>query len=596
MSFDSINSKPIHFFDVPEIKSLKTSFAYNFFASNESIDESGSEAINGNLSKRFLRKGTVDTQNLNSRTPRYVKLEFAIGDTKKKMMSQKGSKTALTATLKEVLAALNKGQIITEDDIAVLRYNTETIGNSSLDVDLQNFMRIVLNKYMPDESSVQDAIISFSQTTGVSSDFISKKMVPPSLNARPQGQQFSDFATDEKKIKASAHFNVSYAPFMMRRAIESGNVLEMSELLSRYSQAVAGYKDSTDLMVTEDEDVFDLPAVSAEKANGTFVPEGNVVGVMFQKYRVFNGKKYPMPAVFSIGDSPTFAYDSKVAYGQTYEYIASTLAKFKIPVTTIDGRQYSQIIFVASKPSAPVQVTITEDRSPEPPQDINYRYEYDSESLYITWSPPVNPQRDVKYFQVFRRSTVDEPFELIAHLDFDDSAVRTSLQEDIDESLILSYSYMPTYFIDNDFDRDSSYIYALVSVDARQNSSLYSTQVRVSFDTQRNKVKKELVSYAGAPKQYPNWMLKENFFVDSMKDSSHSQVHIYFNPEAYTVVRGSGETFPAFYSTTIDPLSKYVFQFINTDRLLERKFEVKIDDTNFKEDQSASAGSGEDKQ
>ena len=168
--------------------------------------------------------------------------------------------------------------------------------------------------------------------------------------------------------------------------------------------------------------------------------------------------------------------------------------------------------------------------------------------------------------------------------------MRTSLQEDIDEGLVVSYSYMPTFFIDSDFDRDSSYIYALVSVDARQNSSVYSTQVRVSFDVQSNKITKELVSYSGAPKQYPNWTLKENFFVDSMKDSSHSQVNIYFNPEAYTVVRGNGETFPAFYSTTIDPLSKYVFQFINTDRLLEQKFVATIDDTNFKKDVVESGG------
>ena len=66
--------------------------------------------------------------------------------------------------------------------------------------------------------------------------------------------------------------------------------------------------------------------------------------------------------------------------------------------------------------------------------------------------------------------------------------------------------------------------------------------------------------------------------------SHHDKVNIYFNPEAYTLIRGNGEAIPAFYSTTIDPLSKYVFQFMNTDRLLEQKFEVRIDDSNFKED------------
>tara|TARA_B100000212_G_scaffold340867_1_gene322522 strand:- start:973 stop:1737 length:765 start_codon:yes stop_codon:yes gene_type:complete len=241
-------------------------------------------------------------------------------------------------------------------------------------------------------------------------------------------------------------------------------------------------------------------------------------------------------------------------------------------------------MMVASKPSAPVQLTLTEDRAPEPPQDVNYYYEYDSKSLYITWAPPVNPQRDVKYYQVFRRKTVDEPFELIAHLDFDDSIIRQEPIEAIDPSCTYSYSSMPTYFVDPEFDRDSSYIYSLVAVDARLMSSPYSTQIRVSFDQHKNKIKKDFVCYAGAPKQYPNWTIKQNFFIDSMKDSSHAKVNIYFNPEAYTLIRGDGEVIPAFYSITADPLSKYVFQFINTDRLLEEKFEVTIDDSSFKKD------------
>ena len=69
-----------------------------------------------------------------------------------------------------------------------------------------------------------------------------------------------------------------------------------------------------------------------------------------------------------------------------------------------------------------------------------------------------------------------------------------------------------------------------------------------------------------------------------MKDSAHSNVNIYFNPEAYTLIRGNGESVPAFFPTSVDPLAKYVFQFINTDRLLEQKFEATIDNSNFIKD------------
>ena len=138
---------------------------------------------------------------------------------------------------------------------------------------------------------------------------------------------------------------------------------------------------------------------------------------------------------------------------------------------------------------------------------------------------------------------------------------------------------MPTYYIDTEFDKTKKYIYAVVAVDARQLTSPYSVQIQVSFDKTKNKIKKEFISFAGAPKQYPNWHLKQNFFVDSMKDSAHRSLQIYFNPEAYTLLKNGREVIPAFCTTTQDPDSKYVFQFINTDRLLDQKLEVTINDS-----------------
>ena len=597
MSFESIPSKALHFFDVPEVYSLVASFYYNFFTPDEKVDESGEEAVNGNLSERFLRKGTADRSNLNARIPRYVELSFSLGDTKKKTLSQKSKSSSLKASRKEIIDALNEGMFVTEDDVSSGRFKSQVVGNTSLGLDLENLMRATLNKYVSsaDEVTIQDAITSLSKDTKVNSSMLSKKMVPPSLNTRPDNGKFPEFLPKEKNVKSPIQLNTSYAAAMMRKSVESGNALSQGTVMSKYFEYAEEGKEPTDFFVTDDEGVFDIPAADLyRQEEGVVIPESSVVGVLFEKNRIYKGKKYPMPAVLAVGTNPTSAYDSQVAYGQTYEYTAITLAKFKVPVTSDEGEVYVQTMFVASKPSAPVQVTITEDRAPEPPQDVNYYLEYEDNSLYITWAPPVNPQRDIKYIQVYRRRTLDEPFQLIANLDFDDSIVRTKAVENIDEGLTTSYVSMPTYYIDHEFDRESSYIYALVAVDARQLSSSYSTQLRVSFDIQKNKIRKQLVSYAGAPKQYPNWMVKENFFVDSMKDSSHEKVNIYFNPEAYTVVRGSGEEFPAFYSVNVDPLSKYIFQFINTDRLLERKLEVTIDDEIFRTTKSASEINEED--
>ena len=394
MGFESIASKPIHFFDVPEVKDFSASFVYNFFVPDESIDESGNESLNGNLSDRFLRKGTIDKKNINSRIPRYVELSFSLGDTKKKMLTRSSS-SAIKSTKEEIVNALNSGMVITEDDISNLLLKTEKLGNDSVDKDLNNFMSLVLTKYMGKESTVQQALREFAPTTSVNSDFLSSKMIPPSLNTRPDNKRFADFLPEVKKTKSDVQINSAYAPFILRRPVESGTSLSPVRLSARYLTAVKNLKPPTDMIVTEDENVLNLPSIDIKKQNGVFTPEANVIAVIFEKKRIFGGKKYPMPAVIAIGSSITSAYDSQVAYGQTYEYVATTLAKVKIPVTTTSGKTYSQTVMIASKPSQPKLVTITEDRAPQPPQDVNYHFEYGSNSLFITWAPPINPQRDV---------------------------------------------------------------------------------------------------------------------------------------------------------------------------------------------------------
>ncbi len=593
---ESIPSKPIHFFDVPEVKEFDAEFRYNFFMPDETIDESGNEAVSGNLSRRFTRKGTADTSNLNSRVPRYVELSFSFSDTKKPILGARRRRSrGFAMSRKQIRRALNDQQIVTEDAASEGRYTSFCISNSSYDVDLENFMRMTLNKYVAEESSIQDAVIALSQDTSVNSNTISSRMVPPSLNEKPVTKSRRRFDNKVRKVKNLVQLNSAYAPMVLRKSAERGTSLNDSNLLSQYLLSVNEKPSPTDFEVTQEENIFDIPVVDQQRISSTrFKSEAGIVGLIVEKFRIYKGKKYRLPPVIIAGSRPEKGFDSNVAYGQTYEYRVRTLAKFRVPATMEDGRTYIQTFLVSSKPSQAVQITLQEDRPPTPPQDVNYYYEYDSQSLYITWAPPVNPQRDVKYYQVFRRKSLKEPFELIAQLDFDDSVIRTDVVESIDPNLIKSYPSMPTYYIDSEFDRASSYIYSLVAVDARQLSSPYSSQTKVSFDFSKNKIRKEFVCYSGAPKQYPNWTLKENFFVDSMKDSSHSKVNIYFNPEAYTLNRSNEETIPVFYPMSADPLAKYVFQFINTDRLLEQKFEVTIDDSIFQQDAGSEQALEED--
>ena len=578
MSTESMVSLPIQSFDIPEMENLEASYVYNFFVADETVNESGNDAVNGNLSSRFLKKGTTDSANLNARIPRYAVLKFGVKDTKKSMLATKSS--AIQSSRNEIQYALENGLIYTED--TAVGFNALCLDNRELPLNIENFIRARLNSFGKDEATPLEILKELADTSEVNGDLL-ESMLPPSLKEEEGDEPISkDFFLKESRVRTFAQLNSTYAPNMFRTPVERGTSTNATQIMSRFMTAKNSKISDRNSSLSSDEYIFDVPYLDLERADSAgFVPQADVVGYVIEKKRLYKGIRYPMPAIISEGEKGKVIYDSQIAYGQTYEYTGRTIAKFRVPATDLQGETYIQTFLLASKPCEVVSLTIKESRRPEPPNDFNFHFEYDKENVVLTWSPPTNPQRDVKYLQVFRRKTTDEPFQLIVNFDFDDSVVRTSPVEYIDPTLTRRRKVMPTYFTDTGFDKTSSYIYALVAVDARQISSRYSTQIRCSFDTKTNKLVKEFIAYSGAPKQYPNWTLKENFFVDSMKDSTHKQVHIYFNPEAYTLLKNGSQSIPAFYATSRDPLAKYVFQFINTDRLLDQKLEVVINDSAY---------------
>jgi hypothetical protein len=90
-------------------------------------------------------------------------------------------------------------------------------------------------------------------------------------------------------------------------------------------------------------------------------------------------------------------------------------------------------------------------------------------------------------------------------------------------------------FLDDDFTKDSKYIYALCSVDAHCLTSNYSEQVEVTFDRFKNKLNKKRISNGGSPKAYPNLRLLTETFVDLVLDKNHKSVKIAFTPEHLSV-------------------------------------------------------------
>lgn len=603
----SIPSSPIRVFDAPEVRSIVASFQYGFFVSDERISERGFREISGALPEAFTRNGSPDFSFINAVIPRAVKMSFEYNDPNNILAGQRVS-ADLTTSREELESAIKDGKVTCETNMASRLFNSYTFSNIELDSEINNVMRQALNPVFesnPDGATPSSVVDEVSNKTTVDARLLGA-LVPPDMNdvlgaAEAPHKTVTQQEPGLARVISNVQLNNAFAPMILRKAVERGTSLLNGLVNSTYLKSVATVNESDSLR----ENIGKVPGVDPSDmtfsskyfrelrpVNDYFAPEAATVGILVEKTRIFRGKRYRLPPIVMADSNPTLIFDTKVAYGQTYEYTARTLNLYRIFVTDPAGNAYEATYLVASRPSPATQVVAEEKRAPLPPPDVQYYYDHDNNALSIAWDSPSNPQRDIKYFQIFRRKSLDEPFELIRMIDFDDSVVRSKYNERIDPSLISAYPYPVLHYVDPEFGRESKFIYAVVSVDARMQSSPYSAQTMVSFNQNKNRIELELAAFIGAPKQYPNWTKKAAFFVDSMKDSGHSKVKIYFDPEVYSFIDEAGTREPLFLGDSEDDMAKYVFQFINTDRLAEQRFEVKIENAAY--NQKAAAEEPED--
>jgi hypothetical protein len=259
-----------------------------------------------------------------------------------------------------------------------------------------------------------------------------------------------------------------------------------------------------------------------------------------------------------------------------------------------------------------------------------FKFNYNMrQGLIMTWQLPVGTQRDVKYYQIFRRKSIQQAFTCIGMLDFDNSEIKSPMRENVRLDKIIKLDRHTTNFEDLDFKKTSEFIYAVAAVDAHGLTSGYSAQIKVRFIMSENRLDLTTISPEGAPKQYPNWFVDpdedRNTFInsltqDSIKTSGFNKLRIYFDPDAMTYIRpqnaieraASDVRFPVhvfpnpqsgplisgnplatpiideldpervervFYTTGSDsPNGVYKLLMINTDRQKTKTLEIKIED------------------
>jgi hypothetical protein len=311
------------------------------------------------------------------------------------------------------------------------------------------------------------------------------------------------------------------------------------------------------------------------------------VGILIEKSEVSpSGDLKPMNPIL-IGDlgsrfttlSKNFI-DPQVRYGYTYIYKPRLVYAVQIEGVTSDATSGIEnqatlfTILVAGRGSA-VSINAEELVPPPPPYNPEFQINDETGKLVITWDFPPNPQRDIKYFQVFRRRSINEPFQLLGMHDFNNSLVRIPLREKVPRKRIIAQKVPLNVFEDSDFDRSKTQIYAITAVDAHGLTSNYSTQFEISFDRFKQRLVKKLVSRSGAPKVYPNFFLNSDTFVDSIKDSNSTRMRIFLDPEYYSVATARDKKVPpSLVIKTSDDFPSYTFDILNTDLQESRTLDI----------------------
>ena len=296
------------------------------------------------------------------------------------------------------------------------------------------------------------------------------------------------------------------------------------------------------------EKVFELKGTNWERENSD--SNGNVIWSASQRYDEiikvgflasmkivdFENKVTNIPAkFFKTPESSKDFYITRPPYGAKIVIKVAPVYAVRIPIIKKDdvlGYVKTQgVIFVSGNGKKSI-IDAVDKKPPLPPQDLLFHVS--NSGLEINWSMPFNTQRDITKFRVFRRKDKYEPFTLIHQIDFDkktDPEVPSYLIEKLPPGEI------KTFFTDKTFDQDSSYIYAIVSVDVHNLTSDYSEQIHVKINPVFNRLETKMISRGGAYIPYPNMMMEEEVFTDVIKTSGYKSAKVYFNPDFLKVTK-----------------------------------------------------------
>lgn len=586
----SYPSRIITLVDVPEVENFTAKFEYNFFTKDETTNDTN------------VRESTINSENelnnLLGRLPRFVKFEFTPPSLQK--CSPDG--TGLRSPRQETPLG-DPASLLTSENIPLIQSEESFSNLDFISIDFQDngidgkLYQAVSGSAFLRGITTQNQIDSAKTLNTLTSNKISGNFLLDSLNKPSStGITFVDSKTGiEKsgrpslggleKIAFKAQINNKVVGTIVKSVVDDKLNLYVDEFESilgtaQSLQDLARAKSSPSLIEAVELDSGFIP-IKTESGNplafGHEARFTQVVGYIIDKQEFVDGKLVDKEAIIIIGATPVAAIDTRVRYGATYNYSIRTIVAVKLPSINTAGDYILATGLIQSKSSAQVTVECTENVAPPPPADFKLDWDYSEQKLRLMWSFPVNTQRDVKYFQIFRRTSLFSPFVLQAEFDFNDSDTLPIRDESIPSELVEEMIDNPrTFYVDEEFTKDSVAIYAVCCVDARGLSSNYSMQFGATFNRFSNKLEPILISSAGAPKVFPNMFLRQNVFIDTMKTSGFDRMKVYFDPEYLELFDEEGEDLG--FIDGNDPNASYKIQLINTDLQKSQIATIKIND------------------
>ncbi len=614
----SYPSTPVTIVDIPEVKNLKVEFQYNYFQKNERVSDKGDYI--------FLDNGMSSTERklleMKNEIPRFNKITFqapkicrnnlklpqgAAGSPE--IVDAARSLAGLMEIAEKILIKKHYKDLMYEEAIANAKYSSVHVHDTGAD---QAFYRLVQGTpeyFSPNSLSrvlqgTQGAMKFYSKCLFSIKESNAAEAITNALsNIQTKGYRYAE--KDERtRVAAESFFgprsmeydfnvNNLFAHSLIQASLEDGTSVYHDELKTLAPDCKAIQKTArvnsdltTDIMayIPGIRPIEVVGPVDKNWAESLFYNEQSIlIGYIIEKREVLrNGKIKFHKDIFVENPLTTTIIDPRVKYGASYQYKvrAVTVTHFEVLQIEEGTLKNASVVMarcmIASRGKTDATVCV-ETTPPPPPDEINFHYDYERDNLVFTWGFPINPQRDIKKFQIFRRQGVKSPFSLLAEYDFDDSIIKTRNNEFVDNRLRVKMRAPITYYVDRDFHKDigGSFIYAACCVDAHGMTSNYSEQFQVSFNVYKNSLFKRRVSQEGAPKPYPNLYLNKDLFTDAVKASGYDRMSVFFDPEYLKVFDEKGSDLKFIAPQGKDDPS-YFMTILNTDLQESEIVEISI--------------------